>query len=619
MKKNTLKNFIINNFSVAYLLTYALLYFTSLFTQNSLVKTIAAFTLVLSFLFTLFISLYMIRFKIFRKTVFINLGLLISIFILFSFLRLYFWNAPQDISASAVREKLFTVILSFFYILVFTALALGILQWLTGIDFKSGEKREAKILHLVFKGFFLLTVLVFINLAANRLPFLIDLSGPGRYTLSPMGKDAIRSIKSDVSIIAFYPFFHDYHKEIELMLKSIQSVNSQITYKMVDALRDREIAEENKIDRNGWVVIKTREKPKNKTSEKIDAFHKERKIAIRSNDDLRRMEQDFVTSIIAVTGKRKQVYFTSGSGEITSQESFVEDSISRFYDSLRQNNYSANDLSQAKSYPQSIPKDAAALMVIGPDKRLPLDARKAIYSYVKKGGALFLALEPLNSGVLPEMEKEFGIKYNGGKLLSEHFLKPYKNMLVITDYSAGPVTGRLINLPLSERFVVFNGSGYFQSVKNQNDKPMRIGFPALTSARSWLDTFADNERNENEPFNSFNVMASIEIGDEDSGGRGKVIAFGDADFLRNRYIDYGKNFELALTSVEWLTDKASISQRLPPVYYETRIKMKGTTDDIVFYTLVYIWPAVLFLFGFIYIKQRNPKEKKIEKNEKEIS
>ncbi|MCB1145309.1 MAG: hypothetical protein KDK38_00785, partial [Leptospiraceae bacterium] len=57
-------------------------------------------------------------------------------------------------------------------------------------------------------------------------------------------------------------------------------------------------------------------------------------------------------------------------------------------------------------------------------------------------------------------------------------------------------------------------------------------------------------------------------------------------------------------AMNWLSDDDRVSALIPPVFNETRVNMQGYRDNLVFYFLIYLWPALIFTFGVVYRKLR---------------
>ena len=512
--------------------------------------------------------------------------------ILFSIRKLQLWN---DSTNGETIERIKIILDVLYYILAGTGFLFSILFFASEKSHIRNRYSVEPMLNSVLIKISILTFfLVIVNLLANYRPMVIDLTAPGRYSLSQSGKTIIGNIKSKVEVVAFYPYFHDFQREVELMLKSIQSANPLISYQIADAARDREIADEFTTDRNGWIVFRT------ERSNYVDPRNRynERKVSIAASDDLRRMERDFTTALLAITSEQKKVYFTRANGEITVNGPFNESTVSRFDDSLRQANYSISETNPKMGYPPEVPADADVLVMLNPTRNFPVELEKSILNYLKNGGKVFLTLEPDAKIDLKWLESEFGVQYNHVKLQSELFLKPDKSQIVATSFAPHPVTSSLINLPETDRFLMFAGSGSFSASSNKKSDaiPVKVDFPVLTDPRTW-----DVTKNEN---SIRNLVTTIEIKTIQENRKGKLIIFGDSDFIRNSAKDYGRNTEIALNAMNWLSDDDRVSALIPPVFNETRVNMQGYRDNLVFYFLIYLWPALIFTLGVVYRKLR---------------
>lgn len=442
----------------------------------------------------------------------------------------------------------------------------------------------------VFSVFILLSFLVTLNFAAKHRPILWDLTLINKYSLSKEGKEIIREIKDPVVITAFYPFFHDLQREVSIFLQDIASANSFIKVSIHDALREREIAAEKKVDRNGWIVIEKL----NPKAVDVDNLSQVRKISVTSEDDFRHLERDLLSALVSITTPRRNVYFTTNHGERLPEGFIREESLSIFKDYLMKNNYEIKYLTAKNNFPEKVNEDAHVVVIAGARQNFTPKEKKALQEYLERGGK-FLILLRRNGADLSFLLEPFGIKFENSPARSEVALKPKSNNLVSERYADSYFTRRLLQLPEAEKFSFFPDSGSF-SIEAKAD--VFANSLVYSDSRSFIDK--NNNSRYDPGLETFQVLNLAVVAGYQKEGKEKraLVAFASSDFLLDRYISYGQNLYLGLNSIHWLLEEERISSLIPAKFEEKPISLSPAQDDFLFYGFVVFWPLSLLLGGF---------------------
>ena len=536
------------------------------------------------------------------------------------------WNLIADSFENQTIPEVWQGVKKFFQ---FAYLSLILITFIIGILFQTSlkavkaESGKALYVQNAAIGVGLLFVfLIALNYSAALRPFSIDLTTLGQYTLSQEGENVVKKVHREVSITAFYPFFHDLYREVELMLTSISSKNPLIKFSMVDAIKEKEIADSKKVDRNGYVIVESID-----TNElEISKRNKRKLLSINNENDLKTLEKQLISALINVAYSQKTLYFTVGHGEIPKEGPFTENLVSLLQKELKAHNYSVKELSVKEGFPPDMPDDADAVLILGAKKNFTIAEQKALKNYLLlKDGRVLLTLDPNLPANFSFLLNPFRVRYKRQKLISELSIKGSSESIIMGNYAKHPVTDLFREKPLRQRFSIFPGTGHFETDKTIKkgflpDKTYKLDYVIKTEGPAWVDKIRNGVHDKQEPSHIRNTALAVskaqnsqekktkddEIKSKDktkdsSGFR--LIAFADSDFFRNKYLSWpGKNYEIIVNSIQWLLEDETITGILPKERGKKQIKLSDGEDDFVFYFLVFFWPLLILSGGLYYLR-----------------
>jgi len=509
-------------------------------------------------------------------------------------------------------QKFFQIAYLFTFVVsaIFTALFQASLQ-----AFKEDAKR-AKLLQLsILNLALLLIVLILLNLVANLRPFSIDMSMVRQFSLSPQGRAIVKNIERPVKITAFYAFFGEFQRQIQLLLDDMKATNNKIEYTILDAHRDRKEANAFKVSDNGVLIFQSTD-----TDElEMEARDKQRRVIVSTRNDLKKMEREFVSALLAVTQPKKVIYFSSSHGEYAYTGPFLGDLISNFYDTLRKQGYELKYLNRETGFPPEVPEEADLVIIAGAQRGFSKVEGEALISFLERGNKLFLALDPLYNVQFDFLLNRFQLRFVNQKIYSDIHPKIPKDTIVAKDYSSHPITERLMQYPDKHRMSVFPGAGYFKEDKKAQLKYSNFekDFFISSNIRSWLDVVHNGVNDPKvEPMSPKKIAVAISYRNESARQNKKVknqlqemrlVATADSNFLTNQHLGFDRNLELAFLSIQWLLEDEKIMGLLPTKLNEGKINLSGTTDDLVFYFLVFLWPIGILVLGLTSVRIRKKK------------
>lgn len=275
-------------------------------------------------------------------------------------------------------------------------------------------------------------------------------------------------------------------------------------------------------------------------------------------------EQDFTNAVIKVTRiKKKNVYLIEGHGERNTDDEKDEASLFGFKQLLEKNSYNVKKVSLANAV--EVPKDADALVILGPQQIFQPIEVKTLTTYLEQGGSVFLALEKGNTAGLEkllsflnlELEKFYVFNvYNSpmGQVVNA------QSSTVAVNYSATHSATKVFG---ANQMTVFSQPNAIK-IKS-NSEAFKTEVLVKTPANSVALKDLDSQDYLGEP-KSFNLGVEVKGKIAKSEKEFSVIVFSDVDFMSNLLLYQNLNRDLALNSVAALTketDLISVSPKEP--------------------------------------------------------
>lgn len=455
------------------------------------------------------------------------------------------------------------------------------------------EAKEAPAAMATLGG--LLLLLVAVNYWAHITPASVDMTLMRRFSLSTDSRELLRGIEGKVKVTAFFPFFSELYRDVELLLRDAVSANGKISYTFIDPLREKNLADEKKVDRIGTILIEAEDPQESDAAKKLRTSRFE----ILDEEGLKRLERELVSNLLQVSGKKRNIYYTQGHEEKSVSGNFKDDTISLFDENLRALRHHLKQLTPAEGFPAKMPQ-ADLLLIIGPQRDFSAVEKKTLKKYFDDGGKILLALDPESSADFSFLLEPLKVKYARQKLHSDYALPPGKTTLQSVNYSEHAITAPFVKRPEERKITIFPGAGYFETGTESNPD-FDVNYFLLSHFTSWVDKVPNGLRDDKvEPVASFKIgLAALS---KKNGAR--LVAVTDSDFLVNRFADMQQNRELAMRLVGWLAEEDKLAGIVAGKYDDEKVKLTGTKDTVVFHLFLYIYPATLLLAGFMIVRAK---------------
>ncbi len=459
-------------------------------------------------------------------------------------------------------------------------------------------------------GMSLLTVLVILS-CIGYLSVLedksFDLTEEKLHSLSPQTISLLQSmVKGDLKIVILYngkPALaakNNVRRAFDVYKETVP----QLQIESVDALVKNQIAKEylgSLSQRASFNVF-------------AFAVYQSKKAHIENPVDENSVLKAFTQVSIRV---QKNVYFTIGHGEkdFSSQQSSGVSFLKKLLDEASFNVIEWNFIE--KQAP--LPKDAAALLIIGPTKPFFEQEIKWIREYIQKQGRVFFALDPgVNHNLTPLLKESLSVDFKNNFLwsaVSRLVGKSQSSVFGIQYSPQHPITRLFESLKI--------GSSIFDEVSevsisnsvNPQWKTFNLVYSVPAAALSSLGVSSKSSQVKNaviaiavqERDEQSQETSQTESKDKKSIERGFAgVVFGDSDFLSNASLGIGIHKDLVLNSISFLADEMNLVSLRPKQPKGTQVVLTQNAQYLFVISSILL-PLICFILAGIswWLRKRN--------------
>jgi len=433
-------------------------------------------------------------------------------------------------------------------------------HWLGSRQARYGS--NVLLMSLAFVG-----IVVVLNFLSYRHNARWDLTENKQFTLAPETLQTLETLPEAAEARAYYTSRTGTSRdELERMLEQYHEASTKFTFRMIDPEADPAAATADSVTRDGTLLMA---------------------MGTRSESISYPTEQDITAALVRLSnpGIRK-VYFLTGHGE--ADPAATDDAaVRKASDMLVTQNYTTATLNLLVE--KTVPDDALALVIAGPDKALAASEVEAISAYLARGGGLVAMIEPSLmthfAGAPDELSaylaREWGVTLRDDVVVDTASQNAFN--AIAAQYAESPIveklyrtvtifpTARSIDLHMPE------GMSFTQTAL------------VLTGSNSWGETDLESITNKQVAFDAATDHAGpavIAAAVEQASPRARLVVFGDSDFGRNATFDAYGNGDLLVNAINWaarqdalinLTPKTQTSRIItPPSTVAINLIMLGT-------------------------------------------
>ena len=422
---------------------------------------------------------------------------------------------------------------------------------------------------------------------------------PGRPSDSTRG--LVRGLTEPVTLTLFYPPGSEVGAAVRDYATSLATESPLLRVERLDAAVDLTRARALGVNGNGAIAVSRGERHETYlTGASLDA----------SRSQLRELDPEVQRRLYQVARAARIIYLTTGHGEraaLNADPSDARGTVRMFQELLRAQNDEVRPLGAAQGLASDVPRDAGAVLVLGPTSPFLREEVEALGRYLRGGGRLLVALDPESGSQFDALLQPLGVKFiptplaNDRVYLARTHQPSDRGQLVTASFGPHASVGTLVRA--SGRLPLFLlGTG---SLELLTQKP--AGVNVVFTVSTLPETFRDLDGNfvfdpRSEKRKAWDVAAAITL-PKKGADEGRAVVVADSDVFTDLALDASSgNRAFAVDGVRWLLGEESLGAPGG----ETDFPIQHTRGQEVawFYLTVFVAPLAVLGAGLWVTRRR---------------
>lgn len=466
-----------------------------------------------------------------------------------------------------------------------------------------------------------LSLIVMLNFLSANYFKRFDLTKSGAFTLAAESKAYIRQLEEPVKIIVTIPEetdlegMDDIRSDLARLLReyeffSTRNGEAYISVEFVDIYRQRvraqELAAKYKLTQENVILVISGNKVQQISISELYEY---------PDEDARnfRGEKLFTSAILAVSSQQLQkIYFLVGHGEMRLDDVDKLRGLSQLENFLRERNFELATLDLAIE--KNVPEDASLVVIASPQASLQPEEVEKLRRYMEdRNGRMIVLLDPGRRHGMDDLFFDWGVLVDDTIVIDTGAdFRAQGGDLIIRRFAEHPITQLLIDYQITVLF----GQPRKVSVDPASISDSRLQVSPLigTSDQSWSERdyrtqnppIFDEQRDQRGPISIATVStrsSGTELGITIPGGR--LIIFGNSDFISNNRLQAFGNQTLLNNSVNWILNRNDLldipTRRLES--YQIVISERDLRRMLYYYAII---PVIISCLGFfVFIIRRH--------------
>ncbi len=435
-------------------------------------------------------------------------------------------------------------------------------------------------------------------------------SQPSAGTLS-----MVRKLDQPVRAFLFFRQGSDVVGELKPYFAALAGAGKKFKYQVSDVALEPKLATKHRVRDNGEVLLVQGDGDKAKSQ----SFHVGNELT-EARGTLRKLDANFQQSFTKLVRPERTLYLTVGHGEhnsrVTAQKG--EDGTDVMNEVLRRLNLKSQDIGVAEGLGTAVPSNASAVLIVGPSEKFMPEEAATLLAYARKGGKLFLMLDPDKDVGLQPLLAGLGIELLPGTVVSDtHHMAHAHNdsdrgVVFSNHYSSHPTVTTATRHQRELATVLVNAVALKANLANVEPKP-RVTFPLRSDREFWRDLNGDFKLDGPEKNEILNLMAAVTL--PNTGGKsakeseGRAVIVGDGDFMTNKVAPNNGNMLVFVDSLAWLIGNEDLTGETTSEE-DVPIEHSRQQDKVWFYATTFGMPAPILLAGFWVARRRRRRAEK---------
>jgi hypothetical protein len=407
----------------------------------------------------------------------------------------------------------------------------------------------------------------------------------------------VEKLDKPMRVLLFFRPGSDVLGQIKPYFDALSGKGKKLRYEVIDVALAPELASKHKVRDNGNVLLLSGEGD----DEKGESFRVGNELT-EARGTLRKLDGTFQQTFNKLVRPERTLYLTVGHGERNAKSSELPgaDGTQVMEEVLKRLNLKTQTLGVSNGLGSAVPDEASAVLIVGPTEKFLPEEVATLLAYARKGGKLFLMLDPdLDLGLEPLLAG-LGVELLPGTVASEsqHMARAHnesdRGIIVTNRYTSHPTVTTVTRHQREVATVLVNGVALKASTAQAVPKP-QVTFPLRSGADSWRDLNGNWKRDPEEKSEVLNLMAAVTLeGEGDAEGRAVII--GDGDVITNKVAQNNGNMLLFVDSLAWLVGNEDLSGEVSSEE-DRPIEHSSEQNKVWFYATTFAVPAPILLLG----------------------
>lgn len=442
----------------------------------------------------------------------------------------------------------------------------------------------------------LVTVLVFVNILSERIPWKYDMTFEKIFSLSDQTHKVLADLERKVNIIAFYQEGKEDATVKALLGEYVKHSRGKINVQFADAdtnpLLAKKYDRDNKGLFNETIVFESEGAVKTVTSSDIYSL----------NDAYGKTfsgEQQFTGAILYVTSPNlSRIYFLEGH-----QETNLEENLFKLKSKIESEAGAVESLNLIKS--GGVPEDADVVVVVSPKRDLSTDERTLLQNYLAKGGKALFLFDVLGPDTeltnFKKLLEYYGIGIENNFVVEEDSYSFYSDnkMFLVPYYESHSIVDSLNSESLA---IIFPYTLRLEELET-DDRNLIIEPLLKTSEYSWarynLTDATASKTTDDISGPCVVAYAVTRDNTDDRFGDTRIIVAGNAKFIENNMLDIQGNIDFFMNSVNWVQGRKDTLAIRPKMMNSNRMIVRGAGYIVLLLVSVIGIPMTVFGTGLI--------------------
>ncbi len=465
-----------------------------------------------------------------------------------------------------------------------------------------------------FKSLIFIVIFAAMNIAINYLAIRhytrIDMTKDKLFTLSDKSIAIISEITNPVQIYVYFKPEHELTSMLKKLLNSYATFSTNIQVHWIDPYHDFDIINSLGALKDSFkinsILLKSATKYKFLSSAKLAIYDRELEKYGIAPKLIHFIGEAAITGSLIDLSNTDTTFIALINNHGERSPNKQEDSaISSLIRNMSLEGYKFTFINLLNT--DKIPDNINILVSTSPKIDFSDNELNLIYKWMNKGGSIFLAIDPLIHAKdktmmdfnLPLLLNKIGIKLENNIVVDPSKQIPYSrpDNLYIDSYPKHEIVETMQHIPsvfFQSRSLSINKNNTFSSIPIIN-----------TTKNGWGET---DYSNSNFAFNKENDIQGpvcIGIAAHNKKTNGKLIIFGDSDFVSNIQIKNPGNLKLIENCFYWLTDKTTLLNIPQKNLKDLRLNLNRNQLIKIFIFGVTAMPILILIYSLIiWIKRK---------------